>query len=129
MLRPRRDLASSQRAAERLQRENESPRLIAEVPRLERLELALEERRDGVVLGESRHVRRIVVERAPALFEFPCSDKSCVGGGHDMTRAMMRVLRAGLPRIDFDDACGGTVGSAQCNRVLRCSGAATYREG
>lgn len=127
MLRHRRDFAATARVAERLQREHDAPRLATEVPRLERLELALEERRDGVTLGESRHVRRIVVERAPALFEFPCSDKACAGGGHDMTYEVMRVLRANLQRVDFEDACGGTVGSAQCSRVLRCVGIASYR--
>jgi len=56
------------RFAERRRREDDAPRLSAEVPRLLTLRLEIEERSGGSVVAEPVHVRRIVVEHAPALF-------------------------------------------------------------
>ena len=76
---------AAERYAERRRREEEAPRLLTAIPTLESLRLEIEERRAGGSLSEAAHVRRIVVERAPALFVLPCHDAACKGGGHDVT--------------------------------------------
>ena len=123
----RRNSEAAQRFAERRQREDESPRLQTEVPRLESLKLEIEERRAGGAVAESAHIRRVVVENAPALFLLPCGDSSCKDGGHDITRVVMHALQAGAPRVEGEDACNGQIGSATCSRVMRYVAIATYR--
>jgi hypothetical protein len=75
------------------------------------------------------HIRRIVVANAPALFEIPCQDPSCEGGGHDLTSVVMRALRMNETRFVGEDVCNGRVGTAQadCARVLHFSGEAEYK--
>src|SRR5580692_1192629 len=92
------------RFAERRKREDDAPRLSAEVPRLLTLRLEIEERSGGSVVAEPVHVRRIVVEHAPALFFLPC----------------------GETRFDGQDVCAGSQGSGQCSRVLHYVAVATY---
>src|SRR5450755_1717922 len=122
----RRNSEAAQRFAERRQREDEAPRLSAEVPRLESLKLEIEERRAGGAVAESAHIRRIVVDHAPALFLLPCGDSSCKDGGHDVTRVLMHALHAGAARTEGEDACNGQIGSATCSRVMRFVATATY---
>jgi hypothetical protein len=123
----RRHGEAAQRFAERRRREDEAPRLSAEVPRLRSLRLELDEHtRDGVVSTEPAHIRRVVVENAPALFYMPCGDARCKDGGHDITRNVMDALRAGDTRVEGEDACSGSQGSGQCGRILRYVGIATY---
>jgi len=122
----RRQSEGAQRFAERRKREDESPRLIAEVPRLQSLALEVEERSEGSPVAEPTHVRRVVVQHAPALFVLPCGDSRCRDGGHDVTHAVMRALRAGETRFEGEDACAGSVGTGQCSRVLHFVGIATY---
>ncbi len=116
----------AQRFAERRRREDESSRLIDDVPRLASLALEIEESTEGGSVAEPKYVRRVVVERAPALFVLPCGDARCKDGGHDVTHAVMRALRAGETRFEGQDACSGAVGSAHCMRVLHFVGIATY---
>jgi hypothetical protein len=127
MLNRKRSGFAAQRFAERRQRENEAPRLRDEVPALESLRLDVEEHRAGSVVAEAPHIRRVVVENAPALFVLPCGDPTCKEGGHDVTSTVMRSLRAGNTRFEGEDACSGTVGSAPCMRVLRFVGTASYK--
>jgi hypothetical protein len=122
----RRHSEAAQRFADRRRREDEAPRLAAEVPRLTGLKLEIEERSGSSPVAEPTHVRRIVVEHAPALFALPCGDSRCKDGGHDITHAVMRQLRAGQTRFDGDDICQGSVGSTQCSRVLHYVATATY---
>jgi hypothetical protein len=117
---------AAQRFAERRRREDESPRLIAEVPRLQSLTLAIEERSQGGPVGESTHVRRVVVQHAPALFFLPCGEGRCKDGGHDVTHDVMRALKAGETRFEGQDACAGSVGTAPCSRILHFVATATY---
>ena len=124
----RRNRDAANRFAERRKREDEAPRLTAEVPSLESLKLDVEERRPGVVSAEVSHIRRIMVEHAPALFEVPCSDPSCHDGGHDLTHQVMRSLRNGAERFEGEDTCAGQVGNAPCERILRYVATATYKE-
>jgi hypothetical protein len=122
----RRHSEAAQRFAERRRREDEAPRLTAEVPRLTGLKLEVEERSGAGPVAEPTHVRRIVVEHAPALFVLPCGDARCKDGGHDITHGVMRHLRAGETRFEGQDVCPGSVGSSQCSRVLVYVAEATY---
>lgn len=116
------------RSAERRKREDAAPRLLAQVPNLESLQLEIQERREDTVVAETQHVKRIPVhQHAPAFFELPCHDSFCNGGGHDVTEKVLRALRAGLTRFEGEDACSGQTGSAPCQRVLRYVGTATYK--
>ena len=124
----RKPTEASLRATERREREDAADRLIEKVPTLASLEIALEEYTPTNTIGESRYVRRFVVERAPAHFELPCTDKSCTDGGHDITREVLASLRSGMRRFDGEHCCQGNVGTGTCGRVLRYVVVATYRE-
>jgi hypothetical protein len=115
------------RFAERRKREDEAPRLHTEVPALASLRINVEDRRSGVVGTESKHVRVVVVERAPALFVVPCGDPACDGGGVDLTGPILRDLRAHKTEGTFERSCDGTSGNAPCARVVRATIQATYR--
>jgi len=120
----RRNTEQAQRFAERRRREDDAPRLHDQVPSLVSLKLDVEER-CGVV-GGTKHTRRIVVERAPALFLVPCSDPRCAGDEHDLTMDVMRALRSGATTFRGEDGCGGSVGPSPCSRVLGFEASATY---
>jgi hypothetical protein len=122
----RRQSEASLRYAERKRREDDAPRLAAELPALKELRLEIEERSGGSLVAEPVHVRRIVVEHAPALFILPCGDSRCKDGGHDITHAVLRSLRAKEPRFEGQDLCSGSQGSGQCTRVLHYVALATY---
>jgi hypothetical protein len=122
----RRQSEGAQRYAERRRREDESPRLIAEVPRLRSLALEIEEKVEGGPVAEPMHVRRVVVEHAPALFILPCGDARCKDGGHEITNLVMRALRGNETRFEGQDVCHGSVGTGQCARVLHFVGIATF---
>ncbi len=110
---------------DRRSREDEAPRLRAVVPRLLGLRLDLTESRRGGD-GESSHIKRVVVEHAPALFLIPCGDSRCKAGGYDLTPLMMAKLYRSEESFDVNDTCGGQTGSAECGRVLKCTATATY---
>jgi hypothetical protein len=122
----RRQSEGALRFAERRKREDEAPRLSAEVPGLQSLALEIEERTEGGPVAEPTHVRRVVVEHAPALFVLSCGEVRCKDGGHDVTYTIMRALRAGETRFEGQDVCNGSVGTGQCSRVLRFVAVATY---
>jgi hypothetical protein len=117
-----------ERTLERRRREDSAPRLIERVPNLESLRLELKERRAGIVIPESAHVRPIPVAHAPALFELPCLDSTCKDGGHDLTDTFVRALQSGAPSFTGEHACRGQTGSADCQRVLDYSVTATYKK-
>ncbi|MBI4957576.1 MAG: hypothetical protein HY908_36560 [Myxococcales bacterium] len=122
----RRMTDASLRFNERRRREDEAPRLHERLPALATLRLEVEERRSGSVSTETKHVRLVVVDSAPALFVLPCGDSSCRDGGHDLTDGVLRSLAAGKTRFELEDGCLGNVGSSTCGRVLRVVGLATY---
>lgn len=117
---------ASQRSAERRQREDRAPRLLKEVPALESLKLELEELRQGASVPETVHVKHVAVAHAPALFDLPCLDPTCSGGGHDVTNVVLTALRARSATFQGEHACQGMTRTAACNRVLRFVGIATY---
>lgn len=114
------------RFAERRRREDEARRLHDEVPTLRTLKLEVEEHRREATIAETRHVRHIIVDRAPALFELPCNDPACRDGGHDMTDAMTQRLRSHSTDFVLEDVCMGDVRGAPCGRVIRVLVTATY---
>jgi hypothetical protein len=119
--------AAAERFNERRRREDEAPRLSKEIPELDSLEFSVEEMSGGVVDPQQRYVRKIVVEHAPALFLVPCGDPRCTDGGHDVTLAVMRALRGRQTEFEGTDDCPGTLGSANCRRVVRYHATAEYR--
>jgi hypothetical protein len=122
----RKQSIAAQKYAERRERENKAPRLRAEIPNLVRLDLAIEERAPADTVSRPRHVRRIVVEHAPALFLVPCGDPRCEEGGHDVTIDIMRGLRSGRSKFEGQDECRGSVGPIRCNRILWFEATAEY---
>jgi hypothetical protein len=118
VLNRRREIA--EQIAARRRREDEAPRLQAEVPSLASLSLSIEERRATITVGPP-HIRRVVVERAPALFVVQCCAQSCDGGAHELTWSVLAALRRGERRFDGETRCD------RCDCVVQYSGEATYR--
>lgn len=116
------------RFAERRRREDEARRLHTEVPRLRTLRLEIEEHRGSSALAETKHVRHVVVTRAPALFVLPCGDPDCRDGGHDVTEPVMQRLRERAAEFIVEHACSGDVRGARCDRVVRIQAASTYSD-
>lgn len=122
----RRSSPAALRSAERRQREDDAPRLKALVPELSTLQIAVSEEHAG---GSSKHVKHVVVERAPALFVIPCGDSNCLDGGHDLTHEIMSSLRSRATTASGDSACGGMTGSAPCPRRIHYDLTAVYGAG
>lgn len=102
---------------------------MAVIPDLESLRLELTEKRGDIGLAGASHIRRIVVEHAPALFLIPCGESSCRDGGHDITRDVLRGLEQKADEYEGDDPCPGQTGTAPCARTLVFKAYATYKEG
>jgi hypothetical protein len=124
----RRNSEAVQRAAERRRREDSAPRLSTEVPTLESLRLEVEEWRADGHAPDSKHIRRVVVGSAPALFLIACGDSRCKDGGHDLTSDVMRHLRAGEHDFEGQSVCHGQTGTATCGRILRYRAVADHRK-
>ncbi len=121
-----RQTEAARRAQERRQREDDAPRLLAQVPNLESLTLEIQEHRAGAPLSESKYVRRIVVENAAAIIELPCLESTCEGGGYDVTSTVLAELRAGATHFEGHDVCRGHTKTAECRREVQYVGTATY---
>jgi hypothetical protein len=122
-----RQSVAAQRAQERRLREDEAPRLSARVPNLQSLSLAITERSD-TTMAQPKYVRRIIVERAPALFLIGCSDPNCEDGGHDVTATVMRALLDRKTAFQGEDKCYGALRSSQCTRTLHYDATAFYND-
>ena len=119
----RRDPEAAKRAAARREREDTAPRLQDVVPKLADLALRIEERdsiNEPVV-----YIRRIVVDRAPAHFELPCTEKGCTGG-HDVTDQIMQALEGGETAFEGDHACAGETRDGDCKRTVHFTADASY---
>jgi hypothetical protein len=117
---------ASERFAERRRREDEAPRLREELPALKTLRLEVEEHRGTSAVAETKHVRIVIIDRAPALFIVPCGDSECREGGHDITGEVMDRLRQGIAEFVVEDKCFGNVRDVACGRIVRVLAAATY---
>lgn len=124
MMNRRKNSPAALRFEERRRRENDAPRLCDQVPDLISLRLELEER-SGVTA--TKHVRRVLIDRAPALFLVPCCDARCADGEHDLTTPVMRALRARETAFRGNDECNGSLGLSTCARVLHFDVLAEYR--
>jgi hypothetical protein len=121
----RRNSPRALRYVERKRREDEAPRLIDAVPDLVSLRLDIEDR-SGIAEG-STHTRRVVVDRAPALFLVPCSEARCDAEEHDLTPAILRALKDHAATFHAEDTCTGSVGPSPCTRKLQVDAVASYR--
>jgi hypothetical protein len=113
--------AAKQRSTERKVREDGAPRLSNEFRRLSSLRLDVEN-------GSSKYVWRIVVERAPSLFEITCPEDGCTDGGHDLTRSITHSLRQSATTFSGESVCRGKTPLGDCGRVLKFVAVATYRD-
>ena len=126
MLNRRRGLEAVERQRARREREDSAARLRIEVPSLESLRLEIDEcGADGAIVVPA-HVKRVVVESAPALFFLPCHERTCLEGGHDVTAEVMRALKGHNERFSGEHTCSGACGPAPCGRSLKYVGFATY---
>jgi hypothetical protein len=121
----RRNSPQALRFAERRKREDDAPRLHEQVPNLISLRLDIADR--SSVADGSDHIRRVVVDHAPALFLLPCGDPRCADGEHDLTLTVMRALRSNQTSFRGTDSCMGSVGPSACSRVLQFEAVAAYR--
>lgn len=117
--------AAAQRSADRRKSEDDAPRLASEVPTLRSAKILVTEL---VPTGSTKHVKHVVVARAPALFVIPCGDPTCQDGGHDITGDLMYALRRRLTTAEGEDGCQGMSGSAQCGRSIKYQLIAEYAE-
>jgi hypothetical protein len=120
-------IVANKARTDRWKREDDAPRLKAEVPSLTSLRLELEEFAEGRPIPGTRRIRHIVVDQAAALFEIPCSDSKCEDGGHDVTRQTMNELEAKHQTFEFDTGCQGVVATRPCGRVLKTTAQAEYQ--
>lgn len=114
------------RMHERWTREDAAPRLSEEISGISKLTIEVEERQNSLSAESSSYVRHVIVDQAPALFEVPCSDSKCEGGGHDLTADIMRALRARKTDFEGEHECYGRLGTANCSRVLHFKAHAEY---
>jgi hypothetical protein len=130
MLNRRREkaLELQERRSRRVQQEDAAGKLLLKAPHLTSLSLEVHEtRREGVV-GDTHHIRRVVIEHAPALFAVSCSNPSCEDGGYDVTREILYALTARQVKFEAEQDCRGRCGPADCGRHLRIVATATYRD-
>jgi hypothetical protein len=118
-----RSRAAAQRSAERRRREDDAPRLSTEVPALASVRIEVTEK---VPNGTSKHVKLVVVARAPALFVIPCGDRTCQDGGHDITHEVMFGLRSQRAQLTGESTCSGMTGTAPCTRTISYLVSAEY---
>ena len=127
----RRNNEAADRMRERRRAEDAAPRLAEQVPSLKTLRMSLSFRRGDFRIGEASYVRVVVVATAPALFTIACTDSNCRDGGHQITTAMLKALRAGLTEFSGEEPCRGSIGSTgtACGSTLLYDAQATYEKG
>jgi hypothetical protein len=125
MMLPYRNKDAAERFAARRRCEDEAPRLHDRVPGLTSLLLDVEEL---TPIGGTKHIRRVLIDRAPALFLVPCGDPRCADGGHDLTATILPALQARKASFRGADPCSGSVWpGGDCGRILHFEGRAEYR--
>lgn len=119
---------AAKEAVARRQREDEAPRLKDVAGHVKSLKFDIEETQDGKELAEVKHTRRIVVDYAPAWFEFACTEANCGGGGHDITQDVLASLNERKAEFAGEHACTGSTENAPCKRVLIFEAIAEYND-
>jgi hypothetical protein len=122
----RRNKEAAIRAAARRERENQAARLREAVPNIDSLVLNIKERGAKSSDLAVEHIRRVVVDRAPALFEIPCCDRRCNDGGHDITTVVVAALAAGETVFEGSDRCHGATNEGDCSLELFYQAQASY---
>ena len=115
--------AAAERSAQRREREGHAPRLAAEVPGLKSLRIEVVEH---LPTGTTKHVKLVVVDHAPALFVIFCGDSDCHDGEHDLTREVMRSLRARESHLSGTSDCQGSIRGGNCHRRITYEVRAEY---
>jgi hypothetical protein len=115
--------------AERWVREDEAPRLADECPELATLVLEVREQISGHVVSGARYTKHVVVPRAAALFELPCTEPKCEGGGYNLTTAILYRLKSRESEFSGDGECSGYIGDSPCNRAVHYDARAGFRPG
>jgi hypothetical protein len=128
MMSYRRGSEAAARFDERRRREDAAARLLDQVPSLRSLRLDLVEHEHAGGPVAMKHVRHIVVARAPSLFVLLCGDHDCQDGGFDITREVLQELRTGATTFAGDKDCRGTRHGDICRRRLHYTGHASYAE-
>ncbi len=118
--------AAGQLASERREREDNAPRLIAQVPDLTGLKLSIRESSDDMAAASVPYIRRVVVAQASAVFWLPCGNPYCADGGHDVTHVIMDALRHHRAESSGEDRCHGTSGGQECGRIVKFELVAEY---
>ncbi len=115
------------RSLERRKRHDEAARLRDAAPGLEHLAFEIVERRASLPGHEVHHKRFVVVDRAPAVFEFGCSDRAC-GDIHELTDAILPHLRRREAAFSVTSICVGESRGAPCRYELTVNATARYAE-
>jgi hypothetical protein len=123
----RRTSEAAKRAAARRIREDSADRLATIVPELDGLTIRIEEVSSASDVPGVSHIRHIVVNNAPALFEVACCDRKC-DGQHDLTKRILRALKGGKQIFEGRDACNGQARDGECEFSLRFFAEASYAE-
>jgi len=122
----RRDPEAMQRTADRRDREKQADRLLLRVPNLKSLSFRIAERSTDRSGLEVVYTKYIMVDRAPALFDIPCCERTCRGGGHDLTSTVLAALRKGMTTFEGTDRCAGSIRDNGCPFELHFVAEATY---
>ena len=114
------------RSRARKEKDDAAERLRQFQPKLKALKLEISEIPNG---GDGKepvaYLKHVMVDHAPARFELPCHNHKC-DGAHNFTRALLHGLKAGEPRIEGSDRCGGTTKEGECPYEMTFVAHATY---
>lgn len=116
-----------ERRKKRMESEDAAGKLLSKAPDLTSLSIAMHETRPEGVVSDTYHIRRFVVEHAPALFEVSCSDPRCEDGGYDITREILLGLAGHQKTFEGAQDCGGHCGTLSCGRCLKYTATASYK--
>lgn len=121
-------LERQERKVRRTEREDAAGKLLLKAPDLTSLNMTVTETRKEGCVTDTQHIKRFVLEHAPALFELACSDPYCEDGGYDITREVLRSLSLRQETFEAEQDCAGRCGAIDCGRHVRVVVTATYRE-
>ncbi|NUQ79283.1 MAG: hypothetical protein HUU21_37715 [Polyangiaceae bacterium] len=128
MSRRQQQVEREERRADRDRREVAAGKLLAKIPNLTSLRLAIRESRASTGISENQYVRHVVVGSAPALFEIRCSNAGCEDGVCDFTREILAALASGRSSFEGERPCPGRCRTTDCPRILHYVATATYQE-